>query len=435
MAGETVGAVGDADRRFRALLEEAEGDDGARSAALDALLARSMQVVTWAGSGEALRTLRNGKGEQALGLWSGEDTLVAAATRLGWIAAAGTLSLRSVDAREAIEAALAQGVQFVVIDFGSEHALELVGDELSLLLALKQKQSPKASTGAQPEQAAKPGKGKALIDIDVPFVHGRAEAAPGAAVVDVAAPDLLARAFAAPLDDSPGSKNVTPSAAPAPFAVASPPVVSQAHAPQASSAGGGGGKAGAPARTMVGHVAPAAPAVGAPAPKTPAAEDKPAPVRAAVKAHGEEPKPGAIKSAARALATMIGTSSGDAGAGASQGANNQDASDESVELADGALRPLELGLSEAALGAIAEALRSYPEIEWACEVSDGTEVPVIGLRVSPQFMTRAGEIEAAALCAGTARGAELRVLMLTEAAVMREARTHGRAFYPWKKRR
>jgi hypothetical protein len=55
--------------------------------------------------------------------------------------------------------------------------------------------------------------------------------------------------------------------------------------------------------------------------------------------------------------------------------------------------------------------------------------------VSPQFMTRAGEIEAAALCAGTARGAELRVLMLTEAAVMREARTHGRAFYPWKKRR
>ena len=441
MAGEAVGAVGAELQGFRALLERAEGDDATRSAALDALLERSMQVATWPGSGEALRTLRNAKGEQALGLWSGEDTLVASALQLGWHTAAGALPMRRVEAREAIEAALAQGVAFVVIDLGSEHALELAGDELSLLLAVKQKRSPKASSAAQRERATASSKGKGLIDFDLPFVHGRPEQGRPEAVAE-AAPDMLARAFAAPLDDGPGSKETAQAAAPAQVAAPSPALAAQAHAhaqAQTSGTEAGGAKAssGAKARTMLGHAAPApAPA---PAPRPHAAEDKPAPSRAAAKPVAEEAKPSAIKSAARALATMIG--SGDAGAAASAGSSASSAGDASGDadepqvFAEGALRPLELGLSEAALGAIAEALRGYPEVEWACEVSDGSEVPVIGLRVSPQFVTRVAQVEAATLAAGTARGAELRVLMLSEAAVMREARTHGRAFYPWKKRR
>jgi hypothetical protein len=179
---------------------------------------------------------------------------------------------------------------------------------------------------------------------------------------------------------------------------------------------------------MMGHVAPAPPR-----PQPSAAEDKPATAqaRAAAKTVTEEAKPSAIKSAARALATMMG--SGEAAGAESEAGADEDAEPQVFE--EGALRPLELGLSEAALGAIAEALRDYPEVEWACEVSDGTEVPVVALRVSLQFMTRAAEIEQAALTAGTARGAELRVLLLLDAAVTKEARTHGSTFYPWKKRR
>jgi len=382
--------------------------------------------------------------------------MAAAAAQLGWRGADGSLPCRSVDARDAIEAALAQGVQFVVIDLGSEHALELAGDEVALLLAVKQKQSPKASTTTHGTRAAPQAKG--LIDFDLPFVHGRGEAAAAGAprqeVVAEASEDLLARAFAAPTEDGPGNKGAAaqlPAAAPAPVAA---PVVAAAQpagawAPIAPAATGAAAqpppappaprgpaqaqpaepassKASAAAqRTMLGHAAPA--------PKPQVAEDKPSPARHAAKTSAEDSKPSAIKSAARALATMMGGSGEPAPSPEDETSADQDAQAPVFE--EGALRPLDLGLSEAALGAIAETLRGFPEVEWACEVSDGTEVPVIGLRVSPQFMTRAAEIEQATFDAGTARGAELRVLLLSDAAVMREARTHGSAFFPWKKRK
>lgn len=450
MAVASVGQVGGEAAGFRKLLERAEGDDGARSEALDLVLARSMQVATWPESSEALRTLRNGKGELALALWSGGDVLAVAAAQLGWRAGDGSLPARTVDARDAIEAALAQGAQFVVIDLGSDHALELARDEVALLLAVKQKQSPKAASapqagpagpqaGPQAGQAAPQAKG--LTDFDLPFIHGRSDAAaagpPRPEVVAQTSADMLARAFAAPTEDGPGSKGgtqaagaqpMTPAtpaqavAAPAPLAARAP---AQAQAPEAASSKTSVGAQ----RTMIGHAAPAP----APAPKPQAAEDKPVPGRPAAKTLSEEGKPSAIKSAARALATMMG--SGEQAHDASSDEASSAEAEQAPVFAEGALRPLDLGLSEAALGAVAEALRGYPEVEWACEVSDGTEVPVIGVRVSPQFMTRAAQIEQATLAAGTARGAELRVLLLSDAAVMREARTHGAAFFPWKKRK
>jgi hypothetical protein len=343
-----------------------------------------------------------------------------------------------VDAREAIEAALAQGAQYVVIDLGSEHALELIGDELSLLFAVRQMRSPKADAAPKAGAGAgrKPAKG--LIDFDLPFGHGRAEpteeTAAAARAPRTAEPptDMLARAFAAPTDDGPGSKEAAAAQAAAPpVARPSPPLAatqSPAHAP-GGEPGGAKSSTAAHGRTMLGVAAPA-PAPAAPRPQ-PSADDKPQ-ARAAAKAVAEEGKPSAMKSARRALATMIG--SGDSADAASDGAADDDETAAQV-FEEGALRPLELGLSESALAAIAEALRGYPEVEWACEVSDGTDVPVIGLRVAPQFMTRAAEIERVALAAGTARGAELRVLLLGDAAAMRQARTHGSAFYPWKKRR
>jgi hypothetical protein len=101
---------------------------------------------------------------------------------------------------------------------------------------------------------------------------------------------------------------------------------------------------------------------------------------------------------------------------------------------EGALRPLQVGLSDVLQQSIAEALRSFPEVEWACEVSDGTETPVVGVRVSPSFLTRVADIEMAILKAAAARRVSLRVLLLNEPAQMREARTNGNTFFPWRKR-
>ena len=149
-----------------------------------------------------------------------------------------------------------------------------------------------------------------------------------------------------------------------------------------------------------------------------------------------------LKTAARAFAAILGAD-GDKRAAAKvepaepdageAGEEHEELPDE-PEYAEGALRPLQIGLSEAVQSAIADALRAYPEVEWACEVSDGTELPLVGVRVTLSFTTRVGEIEAAVLKAARARNASVRVVMLNEPALMREARAHGNTFFPWRKR-
>ena len=52
-------------------------------------------------------------------------------------------------------------------------------------------------------------------------------------------------------------------------------------------------------------------------------------------------------------------------------------------------------LDNAVLDAIAQALRSFPEVEWASELADENDAPVIAVRVDPSFQTRVAEIEAA----------------------------------------
>jgi hypothetical protein len=98
------------------------------------------------------------------------------------------------------------------------------------------------------------------------------------------------------------------------------------------------------------------------------------------------------------------------------------------------LRALDPPIQSAVLDAISDALRQYPEVEWACEVSDGSETPVIGLRVDPAFQSRAAEIRAAVIAAAQGRKTRLSVLMLDNPQVMKDARVSGSAFFPWRKR-
>jgi hypothetical protein len=93
-----------------------------------------------------------------------------------------------------------------------------------------------------------------------------------------------------------------------------------------------------------------------------------------------------------------------------------------------------LPLADAVLAQLSEVLRKYPEVEWACEVSDGSATPVIGLRISPAFMTRAEEIRAGLAKIASSSGVGLTVAVLTDRDRMREARAEGHAFFPWRRR-
>ncbi len=99
-----------------------------------------------------------------------------------------------------------------------------------------------------------------------------------------------------------------------------------------------------------------------------------------------------------------------------------------------AFRALEPPLSDAVLDRVSEALRGYPEVEWACEVGDGSAMPVIGIRVDPGFAQRAPEIKSAVAEAAAKHGAKLTVMLLGDPQQMREARAAGNAFFPWRKR-
>ena len=99
---------------------------------------------------------------------------------------------------------------------------------------------------------------------------------------------------------------------------------------------------------------------------------------------------------------------------------------------EGGIRNL---LSDGLFTAIGDGLRKYPEVEWACQVSDGSPRPVVGVRVDPSFTTRAEEITQEVIKIGKAKGTPLTVLLLNDPQTMRDARAEGELFFPWRKKK
>ena len=103
-----------------------------------------------------------------------------------------------------------------------------------------------------------------------------------------------------------------------------------------------------------------------------------------------------------------------------------------------AVEPLPTPPEDALLDALAEVLRSYPEVEWAslASVAQGPagSVPTIGLRVDTGYRQRVDEILGKLREAGSTAGASLDCLLLDDAIVMRAARQKGLVFYPWRRR-
>lgn len=119
---------------FRRLLADAHLGGQAKVDALLALAQRTLFVVPWPGGVEGYRTLVSSDGVAALPLFTGRDTLEAAARRYGWLSPDGGVPSHELGARAALNYAIEKGLSFAVIDIASEHALELTKDEFAPLL-------------------------------------------------------------------------------------------------------------------------------------------------------------------------------------------------------------------------------------------------------------------------------------------------------------
>jgi hypothetical protein len=86
-----------------------------------------------------------------------------------------------------------------------------------------------------------------------------------------------------------------------------------------------------------------------------------------------------------------------------------------------------------ALEALSTGLRGFPEVEWACVLSDGSDSPQIAVRIDPSFLNRVADITDVILDVGEEHAHTLQVLLLNNQELVKRARKNGRAFYPWKR--
>jgi len=100
----------------------------------------------------------------------------------------------------------------------------------------------------------------------------------------------------------------------------------------------------------------------------------------------------------------------------------------------GELRQPVTPLADEVVDAVSDHLRKYPEVEWACEASDGSDIAVVGLRVEPSFLQRVAEISDAIVGVGDSFGTPLQVVLLTQPEMMRNARKLGTVFFPGRRR-
>ena len=116
-------------------LVAASRDQGVRWRAISALRGAEVYTATWPGDPTQLRTLLNSSGLRALALFTDERHLEEAALRLAWLGVDGAVPMRRLHVSEAIRFARGERVGLVVIDMGSEHALELDEGDMELVSA------------------------------------------------------------------------------------------------------------------------------------------------------------------------------------------------------------------------------------------------------------------------------------------------------------
>jgi hypothetical protein len=369
---------------FRRVLAEASASEQARVDALMALWQRTVYAATWPGPNQAARTLTNSHGESALPLFTGLDALDASATRYGWRGPDGTLLFRELPAREAVRHALARNVQFVVMDIGCEHCVELAREELEPLLHLAAQPngtSPYAGTeqrhqavleavrrSNRPPRMPPPAAPAPAIGSSVPRTLEPARVVPHASLGPQPPPPPLAARLRTPVPMMRGAiGDLAMSMRPAPLHSSAPP------------------------------------------------EARPLPELPLVPAANSQLFADAPNTA------------------------NTSRRDDEPTLADRMLvretraTPAGSAISDVALLALSSGLRGFPEVEWACVLSDGSEIPQIGLSIDPSFLNRVADITDAIMDVGEQQSLALQVLLLNNQELVKNARKNGRAFYPWRR--
>jgi hypothetical protein len=93
--------------------------------------------------------------------------------------------------------------------------------------------------------------------------------------------------------------------------------------------------------------------------------------------------------------------------------------------------------SEDLLDSFTALLREYPEVEWACVVEadrgHGRPSPSVALRIEPAFRRHLAEISEKLQAAAAEYGQPYEVLVIDTPDQVRQARTMGQPFYPWRK--
>jgi hypothetical protein len=101
------------------------------------------------------------------------------------------------------------------------------------------------------------------------------------------------------------------------------------------------------------------------------------------------------------------------------------------------MQALEVSPSDELLDELADVLREYPEVEWACLVTgsraDHKQSESVALRIEPAFRKNLDEIAQKLREIGASRHATYDVLMLDTPEQMKQARQIGFPFYPWRK--
>jgi SseB protein N-terminal domain len=408
-----AGRVDQATIAFRRVLAEANAGEQARVDALVVLSQRTVYAATWPGQNQAARTLTNSEGESALPLFTGMDVLDTTATRFGWRNADGSLQFRELGAREALRHALARGVHFVVVDIGCEHSVEFAREELEPLLQLQSQRNgtgPYAATGER--QAA-------ILDA----VRRSSSKPPRSSALPANSQGVL------PVNDAPFPEHHTgrdvrqtrPSppmaAAAARKRPASQPMLPAVSVPTA-----------ADARSNTGAVRDARmnldvsreARLNAEAARFNAESPSSSLGRPATGSHGQPPESLEFGKVAR------------------HDPNKPEPRDDEPTVAersasDKALAPPKQALADELLRGIAGGLRAFPEVEWACVLSDGSDIPLIALRVDPSFLNRVADITDAILGVGDKHATVLQVMLLNNQDLVKNARRHGKAFYPWRR--
>ncbi|HEX2678296.1 MAG TPA: SseB family protein [Polyangiales bacterium] len=412
---------------FRRVLAEANLSEKARVDALVAFSQRTVLAATWPGAEQPVRTLTNREGETAMPLFTALDVLDETATRFGWRNPDGSLPMRTLDAREALRHALARGVHFVVVDIGCDHAVEFGRGEIEPLLSLPAQNAggPFAATG-EPEAAILDAVRRSSrppgmhAHIDAPFANLKPGAVP------------QTRPHSRPLSQ-PMPTNI-PSPRPRPLSQPLGSATLLEGAPRTQSSQNMPA-ARPPSQPLPGARPPSRPLS---QPMTPAARPGSQQNMAAVMSHDQARAQASSLAQARPPSVMPPAMDSAEAEGAAERADatgsHPTAGAEAEADRESGERALGAGdLPDPLLQAMSQGMRGFPEVEWACVLNDGSDLPVIGVRVDPSFLNRVAQITDAIFDIGAKSGQEVQVLLLNTPELVKNARKNGKAFYPWKR--